>query len=122
MKKIYKILFTILILLALSLGGLLYSYQSSIQPLTKTSHEITIQIPENTLPSTVLSNLEEQGVIKSAFFAKILMKQENLSNIKAGIYVVDSSWSVKEILQYINVATNAITDEVLLTIPEGYWA
>ena len=122
MKKIYKILLAFITLLVIAASSLVFAYTSSIKPLTSTSNEITINIPENTLPDTVLANLEEQNVIKSSFFAKILMKFEKLSNIKAGIYVVDSSWSTKEVLEYINIATNALTDEVLLTIPEGYWA
>lgn len=122
MKKIYKFLLALVLFGIIACGVFFVTYKSSIQPLTKTSNEITINIPENTLPNTVLKDLEDKGVIKSAFFAKICMRQENLSNIKAGIYVVDSSWSVKEVLEYLNVATNAVTNEVLITIPEGYWA
>ena len=122
MKKIYKILLAFITALIVGVGALVFVYNSSIQPLSSESNKIIFNIPENTYPNTVLTNLEEQGVIKSSFFAKIVMKLENLSNIKAGVYEVDSSWSTKEVLEYINIATNAITDEVLLTIPEGHWA
>ena len=122
MKKIYKILIACAVALFVALGALFLVFNSSVAPLTSESNEITFNIPENTAPNTVLEQLEEQNVIKSSFFAKIVMKLDNLSNIKAGIYAVDSSWSTKEVLEYINVATNAITDEVLITIPEGLWS
>lgn len=122
MKKIYKILIACSIALFIALGALFLVFNSSVAPLTSESNEITFNIPENTAPNTVLEQLEEQNVIKSSFFAKIVMKLDNLSNIKAGIYAVDSSWSTKEVLEYINIATNAITDEVLITIPEGLWS
>ena len=122
MKKIYKILIACAIACFFAIGALFFVFNSSVAPLTTESNEITFNIPESTAPNTVLEQLEEQNVIKSAFFAKFVMKFDNLSNIKAGIYAVDSSWSTKEVLEYINVATNAITNEVLITIPEGLWS
>lgn len=122
MKKIYKIFISCGIALLIAVISLIFIFNSSVAPLTNKSNEITFNIPENTAPNTVLEQLEEQNVIKSSFFAKIVMKLDNLSNIKAGIYIVDSSWSTKEVLEYINIATNAVTDEVLITIPEGLWS
>ena len=122
MKKIYNILIACAIACFVAIGALFFVFNSSVAPLTTESNEITFNIPESTAPNTVLEQLEEQNVIKSAFFAKFVMKFDNLSNIKAGIYAVDSSWSTKEVLEYINVATNAITNEVLITIPEGLWS
>ncbi len=106
----------------LAAGGFFITYKTSISPLTSTSTTITINIAENTAPNSVLKQLEEQKVIKSSFFSKILMKQKNLSNIKAGIYILDSSWDSETILKYINNASNAESDEVMLTIPEGLWS
>lgn len=122
MKKTYKILCAVCALCITAFLAFFLIFKASIAPLTSQSNEITFNIPENTAPNTVLKSLEENKIIKSSFFAKIVMKQEDLSNIKAGVYVIDSSWSTKQVLEYINIATNAITDEVLLTIPEGLWS
>lgn len=122
MKKTYKILLACLGCIVVTCIAILFIYNSSLAPLTQSSNKITFNIPENTAPNTILEQLEDQEVIKSSFFAKLLMKTENLSNIKAGIYELDSSWTTQEVLEYINVATNAITNEVILTIPEGKWS
>lgn len=122
MKKSYKIIIGCIAALFVCIGGFLIAYKTSVSPVSKESTEITISIEENTAPNTVIEDLKEKNVIKNTFFTKLLMKQHHLSNIKAGIYVVDSSWDAQKILSYINDATNAVTDEVLLTIPEGLWS
>lgn len=122
MKKIYKIaLGAVCACAVLVIGGIAY-YQSSISSLTQESNKINFNIEQNTAPNQVIEQLENQKVIKNATMTKILMKLQNLSNIKAGVFILDTSWSSKEILTYINDATNAQTNEVLLTIPEGTWA
>lgn len=122
MKKSYKIVIGCVVALFVVVLGFFAFYQLSVSPLSIESKSINFNIPENTAPNTVIKQLEEQGMIKSSFFTKLLMKTKGLSDIKAGIFVIDPSWSSQEILEYINDATNAETNEVMLTIPEGTWA
>ena len=122
MKKSYKIVAIVAVAAVIAAGGFFMVYRSSIGPVSSESNQITFNVAENTAPNTILDQLQEQGVIKSSFFSRLLMRQKNLSNIKAGVYILDSSWSSEDVLAYINDATNAESDEVLLTIPEGLWS
>lgn len=122
MKKNYKILCAACAAVVIAIAGFYFAFHSSISPKSSESNKIKVNIVENSAPNTVLQQLEEEGVIKNSFFSKLLMKQKNLYNIKAGIYILDSSWSTQEVLEYINDASNAESDEVLLTIPEGLWS
>ena len=122
MKKSYKIMIAIAAVIVIAVGGFFMVYRSSISPLTSESNQITFNVAENTAPNTILDQLQEQGVIKNSFFSRLLMRLKNLANIKAGVYILDSSWSSEEVLTYINDASNAESDEVLMTIPEGLWS
>ena len=81
------------------------------------SFEIT---PGSTLYST-LEKLEVLGVIKNADIAKIYAKINELHDIKAGYYEIPKGMDVPDIIAYLQ-GNNAIIDQVMITIPEGYWA
>lgn len=122
MKKIHKIILAVTVAIVLFIGGACWYVIDSLSPVAKESSEILVNIVENTSPNQVVEQLQNQNVIKNAFSAKILMKFAHLSDIKAGVYKLDPSWGTKKVLAYVNDATNAESNEVLLTIPEGLWS
>lgn len=85
------------------------------------SRVFTISEGENA--KSVLGRLQEEGFIKSDFIAQMEMKKQDLSDLKAGSYLIDASWDAMTILSYMNDSQNIlIEDQVLITIPEGTWA
>ena len=100
-----------------------FFYQNQLQPVSSVSDSRVFTISEGESADTVLSNLKEEGFIKSDFIAKMEMRKQDLSDLKAGSYLLDSSWDTVTILSYMNDSANILAeDQVLITIPEGTWA
>ncbi len=114
---------TVFIGLILILAGYIYlSYNSALKPVSKVSEEIVFTVNSGDSSKTVVNNLLSEGLIKNKNYTLFFIKQNKLTAIKAGDYVLDKSWSVEEIFTYINNASNAISDDQKITIIEGDWA
>ncbi len=111
------------LILAICIVGCIFMYQKYKEDLTPvdTSESITVEIATGTTLNAALEQLEAQGVIRSASSAKIYAKLNGLNDIKAGTYIINPGMSVAEIISYLE-GNNALSDEVMITIPEGYWA
>ena len=109
------------VLLIGCLGGFMF-YKSSLNAVSHTSNQIQFEVNEGESSSSIISRLKEEYLIKNELVAKIYMKQSGLHEFKVGRYNLDQSWTTSEILSKLNDSTNAITDQVSVTIPEGFWA
>ena len=61
-------------------------------------------------------------MIRSGWAAKISVKLAKLTNIKAGTYILDPSWEVREIFEVLNDSHGAVVNDTRLTFIEGDWA
>lgn len=97
------------------------TYQDGLKPAEFTEDTIMIEIETGTTLYAALDQLENEGIIRNASFAKIYAKLNKLNDIKAGIYEISSGMDTPQIIEYLQ-GNNAIIDQVMITIPEGYWA
>ena len=97
-------------------------YNINTKPVASSTDPILFQIKEGEFQKEVLSNLEEQGIIKSSFFANIQAKVSGYGDTFQGNFELDKAWSTKEILEYLSDETNAAPDEVNIMLVEGSWA
>ncbi len=120
LKKKYKIMGIILLvfLITFILGISIYQYElSAIDKNNKDA--IEFEIEEGTSTSMIASNLEEEGLIKSAFFFKVYVKLHNINSLKASTYTLSKNMSVKKIVDLF-VGGNSYNKNVIrLTFHEG---
>lgn len=120
-KKVLLGLIALLIVIICALAGFLF-YQVNLQPASSTSEIVSFEVKEGDNASTVIEHLDEQGIIKNSMVSKLYARFHSLHNIKAGIFSLDKAWNTKEVLAYLNDATNAGEDQVQITFREGIWA
>lgn len=118
-KGILLIFFTVILLVG---GSLYFYYNNSLKAVSTISEEVLFKVNSGESSKTVATNLEKEGLIKNADMALIYIKSSNLTNIKAGDYLLDKSWDVHTIFTYINNAANAVSDDIKITVIEGDWA
>ncbi|CAM3666997.1 endolytic transglycosylase MltG [Erysipelothrix urinaevulpis] len=117
MKKKHTKVILILVLLLVLTGGF-YVYQvSSIQ---KNSEPVLFEVQEGGF-NQVLHQLEEEGLIRSAFFTKIQAKIHGFGRVYVGTVEVDKADSSKKILEKLD-NPDFISDDVTITLNEGDWA
>ena len=109
------------ILVVLGIGSFVY-YNQSLKPVSSKSEEVSFEIQSGEGMSVIISNLKQANLIKSELATKLCSKMSGLENVKAGNFVLDKSWSTKEILEALNDVSLAKGDEVKITFREGIWA
>lgn len=121
-KKALVIVLSILLFFGVIFGGGYGFYVSQLGAVTASSNEVDFVIENGETTDHVLARLEEQEIIKNSFVAKVYMKLSDLVNIKAGNFILDTSWNTKQIVAHLNDATKAGSEQVTITIREGMWA
>lgn len=119
MKYKYKIL---IILLILIITIPIFLYKSGLEPKNKEKGKETIRIelPLGSSVDGIANQLEQNGVIKSAWVFKIYSKLQDIgSKYRAGIYYLDSGMSIEEITEIIQHGKGFV-EIIRFTIPEGY--
>jgi len=117
MKKIYP--FLVLLVFFLIFGIFYYSYQINYS-LSKETEKIEFTISAGDSPKNIAESLEEQKIIRSAFWLRYYLKRENLSGqIIAGTFLLSADMSIKEISEKIT-STEVLSTEEEITIIEGW--
>ena len=115
------VLIVLVVCAGLVLGGIFF-YNGQLKPAASESEQITFTVSQGESLNRVIKNLEDQGVIRSGWAAKISVKLAKLTNIKAGTYILDPSWEVREIFEVLNDSHGAVVNDTRLTFIEGDWA
>ena len=114
MKK--RILPILIILIMIAGVGLCYYMTLPVQ---SKSEKVKFTINEKELPKTVIKNLKDEGLIKSELFTYVYIKINDLTDIKAGNFILDKNMSLKEIFKSISDSSNSKEESYTITFPEG---
>ena len=118
LKKLLGLLIIIIISFILALV-VLYNYYMS--PIDKKSNDvIRFEVSENNTFLNIGSKLKEEGLIRNELFYKIYIKINNPNNLQVGIYSLQKSMSLKEIVDILNGGSTYNPYLVNITIKEGY--
>lgn len=120
-KKVLISLIVIVGTLVIGLSGFLY-YNISLGAVSSTSVIVNFEVVEGDSINTVITRLDENGVIKNSTMAKLYARINGLHNVKAGKFQLDTAWNTGEVLASLNNATNASQDQVTITFKENFWA
>lgn len=114
-----KKLSIVVLVISVTFGFLFWSTNNNINTPVDESDDaqVSFQIKKGTSPKEVTNNLEEAGLINSAFSLYLYIKYENLGeDIIAGRFLLDKTMTSKEILETIS---DPASSEFIITIQEG---
>lgn len=120
-KTLIKIGIGLLALVIIVIVLFFIVYTQNTQPLTQESHEVQLVVEEGETYNNLLNRLEEDGVIRSAFFTKIKATFGEKNTLPTGVYTFDSSWDSQRVLDEMN--NPDLTDTTInISLIEGGWA
>lgn len=119
-KRKLKIIPVILLFSAVLVIAALGFFKLSLGPVGDDIHSEFTVVKGDTVNS-VLSRLEEEGLISSKLAAKVYVKLSSDVSLKAGTYDLDGYMDVKTILATLSDASKAHSEDVYVTIIEGEW-
>ncbi len=122
LSKKKKIALIVAIVMIVCCGMLYGFYLNELSPVNQKQEDVVFVVDEGESMDSVLTRLQEEELIKSSTFASIHAKLSNLTQNKAGIFVLNDQMSTDEILRVINDSSQAKSDQVFITFPEGRWA
>lgn len=121
-RKGFIVFLIFLFLIFIGVGLVYFYYTDSLKPISADEHFVEYEIEPNTTMDELTQDLENKGLIKSAFVTKLVAQMEQLTDIKAGRFNVSSSMSPEEMLTVFNDADNIIQDLYHMQFLEGAWA
>ncbi|NLX63097.1 MAG: endolytic transglycosylase MltG [Tissierellia bacterium] len=120
-RKLKIALIFMIVVLMLTIGIAISYYNKATLPMEeKNPRDITIEIPLGSSSIEIAKILKDSGLIRDELVFRIALKREKAeSSLKAGSYVLNTSMSVYEIIEYLSKGGKN-TNVVKFTIPEGY--
>lgn len=90
------------ILAAIVTAGIQWWYNDALQPKSSSTERIKVTVEPGATPGQIADELEQKGVIKSAYAFGILIKQEgDRDKLQAGTYLFSPKQSAHEILSWL---------------------
>lgn len=114
-----KVLFALIIFfLLIGIGAFAY-YNIMISPVSDEKKVVQFEVSKNMAYSLLADKLYEDGLIRSKFIYKVYIKLNKPERLEVGIYSLNTSMSLKEIINALSNGVTSNQDEVKLTIREG---
>lgn len=122
LTKIQKFVGSVILVVVLVFILLFSIYSINTSPVSKEKEIVVFEVVEGDNLDSIVLRLEKEGIVKSAFFAKIDAKLHGTEGFIAGQFKIDKSWNTNSIVSYLTDQQNVIIDEVMITFREGIWA
>lgn len=119
-RRKIKLIPVALVLIAILVIGTFGFFKIALGPVGDDIHSEFTVVKGDTVNS-VLTRLENEGLICSKFAAKVYVKLNSDVALKAGTYDLDGYMDVKTILSTLSDASKAHSEDVFVTIIEGEW-
>lgn len=120
-KKVLIALISVCIVLAAALSVFIY-YKTGLKAVSSRETPTSFQVQPGETSEAVLDKLQTQELIRNKTVAKLYMKFNGLSDIKAGNFKLDARWDTPKILETLNDSKQANADDIKITFKEGMWA
>ena len=119
-KKLLIIVIAIFLFFVLAGIGCVVYYNNGLKPVDiNNKEEVLFEVKKNTFGTALIDDLYKEGLIRNKTVARIYLKLNGNYAPLAGIYSLNKSMTLKEILEYISKSGNAIEDSVSVTFIEG---
>lgn len=120
--NVVNLLVLLVLVVGLIFGGVSMYYNSTLNPVSKTSEQVEFTVNAGESIKAVVAHLKQADLIENSFTAQLYAKSNKLTNIKKGTYVLDKTMSLKEILNVLNDSKGALVNDSRVTLIEGDWA
>ena len=115
-----KVVIIILAALVVILTGGIFFYSNGIGPVDSQNEEtVSVTIPSGSGASAIVQILDENGLVKNEFCAKVHARIGRYDNLQANTYLFSKSMGLKEIFNAINTGDFDYLSKEKLTIREG---
>ena len=121
-KRNIAITLSIVLLVMVVIGGAFGFYVLQLYPVSSEPNQVEFMVEPGETSSSVVERLVEEKIIRNDLVAKIYMKISGNSDIKAGLFVLDTSWNTKQVISVLNDPQKAGAEQVTVTVTEGSWA
>lgn len=108
---------------AVSLGVLIvfpwFFFRVNTSPTSKDSEQVRFSVSENYTYSTLGSKLEEEGLIRSEFFYKALVRAMRPDRLEVCTYTLDKNMGTLKIIEVLERGCKSSSEAITLRVPEG---
>lgn len=120
MQKLFLAIYIIVALvLILAASGFFYIYHQIGTPLAVKGQDQQVIIEKGLSIEQIAMMLEDEGLIRSAFYFETYVYFEGVNNLQAGDYTLNPSMNIPEIAEVLSGGL-VKRNEVRVTIPEGF--
>lgn len=118
MKKFVIVLIIIVFIMIIGGIGLFVWYNTNLKPISKEENIIRVEIIEGSGISAIAKLLKENNIVKNEIVFKIYCKFNNITNLQAGKYDLNTAEDMPKIIEHIANGEVAV-EEVKITFIEG---
>lgn len=120
MQRIFLSIIAVVVVIAIAAAGAYFYILYQIKtPLAVKGEEKSVIIEKGLGVKEIAKKLENEKLIRGAFYFKIYVRLENITNLQAGEYVLNSSMSIPKIVEILS-GGRVNKNEIKVTIPEGF--
>lgn len=121
-KKSKILLISLAVVILLAVGSFAF-YNSQLKPVSASEDTVVFVVEESDNLNTITRRLQQDGIIKSAFAAKVNAKLNSISEFYVGHFQLDKSLNTPAILTYLANPDHAKAgSEATVTLIPGSWA
>jgi len=121
-KRTIAIILSIVLIVMVVIGGTFGFYVLQLYPVSSEPNQVEFMVEPGETSSSVVQRLVKAKIIRNDLVAKVYMRISGNSDIKAGLFVLDTSWNTKQVISVLNDPKKAGAEQVTVTITEGSWA
>lgn len=118
MCKKTKLLAIIIIIMICIVGGSLIYYFNGISAVSSKNKEVIVEIPKGSSGSEIIQILDDNGLIKSEFCAKLFLKM-NSYNFKSNGYILNENMSLAKMLSILEGKDKQYISNIKITVIDG---
>ncbi|WP_224753233.1 endolytic transglycosylase MltG [Paenibacillus terricola] len=116
------VILTLLGIMLLGAGSVALYVWNGLRP-TQAGDPIRIEVKSGTSPFNLAEQLEDEGIIRSAFIFKYYLKLKDEGNrFQAGAYEMTPGMELDAVIAKLNAGDTVKAETVKFTIPEGFTA
>lgn len=117
-KSIKLVVVIVMLVLAIFAGAFIY-YNEGLKATGSNDDIVVVDVEEGTSFSGLLSELEEDGLIKNSFIGKIYLKISGTNMLQANTYELNKGMTLPEIIKVVETGDFNYLPKTKMTVPEG---